>query len=350
MLHGRVAAAERPLDTVPGMRRLIARLVIGCLALLGACAQAQVDDARRFAQVLIAADGHPDAAALEAGYLQPASAGLRAFVPDYIGDAERLAEAVGQAPAAYRHAVAVCLPDADAVDAVMEDVLARYRARMPVPSRPAVHLLFGANSSAGTTGAGAIFIGLEKACEGVADAAAFRTRLQGLLAHELVDLLQPPMADAARRDLLSWALREGTASMVSALVLGQPYTGAQDAWAMSREAMLWPRFQQDRQAMLQHWPEGGEPDPQAVAAGTRWFWNTGTPEGWPGDLGYWVGQRIVAQWYQRHGQAPGALAQLVTSRTPAQVLAESGYAPDRDAPAAAADRQARTAAAAPASP
>lgn len=339
MRQGCAAAAGPAMHVASHRRRWIARALIGGLALLASSAQAQVDDAQRFAQVWTAADGHPDVAALDAGYLAPASAGLRAFVPEYIGDAKRLAEAIAQAPAAYRHALAVCLPDADTVDVVMDEVLTRYRARMPVPARPAVHLLFGANTSAGTTLSGAIYIGLEKACEGVADAAAFRTRLQGLLAHELVHVLQPPMADDARRDLLAWALREGTANMVGALVLGQPYTGAQDSWAMSREAMLWARFHQDRQTMLQHWPKGGEPDPQALAAGTRWFWNAGTAEGWPPDLGYWVGQRIAARWYQRHGQAAGALSQLVGARSPAQVLAQSGYAPDRHAPAAASDRQ-----------
>lgn len=86
--------------------------------------------------------------------------------------------------------------------------------------------------------------------------------------------------------------------------------------------------------MLEHWPAGGEPDAEAMAAGTHWFWNAGTAEGWPADLGYWVGQRIAAHWYARHRMEPGALARLVSQRTPAQLLAESGYAPDHDKPAA----------------
>lgn len=52
----------------------------------------------------------------------------------------------------------------------------------------------------------------------------------------------------------------------------------------------------------------------------------GTPD-WPGDLGYWVGYRIVKSYYSRAPDKAAALKAIIEMRDPVAFLAASGWTP-----------------------
>jgi hypothetical protein len=298
-------------------------------------ARVELEDADRFVQVFEAAHGRPSAAQLQDGYLTPGGMGVRVFTPDRIVDAAHLAQAIAADPDKYRHAIAVCLPQARQADAELRAIYLAYAGLWPQARLPPVVALFGAGNSAGSADARAQVIGLEAACVGIDRPEAFRARLRHLFAHETLHTLQPALADddPARRDLLVWALREGAANFVAALVTGGDPGGADNAWAMPQEAQLWRRFRADRQTLLAHWPAGADPDAQGQQAALHWFWNNGSaPPGWPSELGYWVGQRVLLAYYQRQTDKRAALRTLLELRDPERILRDSGY--DGQVPAA----------------
>jgi len=287
----------------------------------------QLQDAERFAQVFEAGKGAPDETALQRGYLDPASPALSAYVPEYIVDAATMAKAVSAAPGKYRHAVETCLPLLAGLAPFLEDVQMRHADLIPDAQPVDVVALLGADNSAGTVVERRIVLGLERVCDGIDDEAGLRERLRWLVAHEWVHAQQPGMTDADRRSLPAWALREGVANFLAAKALGGDAGASDHEWAVAREAGLWREFQRDAATMREHWPPGGEPDARAIEAGTRWMWNDAEPEGRPADLGYWIGQRIVAAWFARQPDKEKAARELLRMESPEAFVEGSGYAP-----------------------
>lgn len=309
-----LAPATHAADTTPaGVDPLLARVETG--------------DAHRFAELFARTHGHPDAAQLQRDYLAHAGLGVQVFTPDRIVDAANLAGAVAKDPAKYQHAIDVCLPAADRASDNVRAIYLAYLGLFPQARLPRIFVVFGAGNSAGTAVPGAQVIGLEQACRGVTDPAAFLDSIRHLAAHETAHALQPDLAenDPARHDLLVWALREGGADFFGALVTGSDPSGAGNAWAMQREAALFAQFLQDRATAKKHWQANGDPDPIGAKAATRWFWNGAGPDGRPADLGYWIGQRIVSAYYRRQPDKRAAIRAILEMRDPDAILRQSGY-------------------------
>ena len=53
----------------------------------------------------------------------------------------------------------------------------------------------------------------------------------------------------------------------------------------------------------------------------------GQPEGWPADLGYFVGYRICQAYYESSDDKAAAVRALLLNTDGAELLAQSGYAP-----------------------
>ncbi|MEF3083674.1 hypothetical protein V3391_15765 [Luteimonas sp. SMYT11W] len=288
-----------------------------------------MDDVDRFAAVMHASHPAPDAAALQRGYLDPGSPALHAFDRDAIGGASRLADAVAAQPQRWRMALARCGSEAARREAALDAqaIAAAYAHVFPDFVVPPIHVLAGADSSSGMRLPGpTIAVAVERVCA----TPDWRPGFRALLAHEFAHVPQPEWPDDAplRRDLLAWALREGAANYLGALVRGEDPSGADDAWAMAREADLMAAFHHDRAVMRAHW-QGDAPDAEAVAAGTRWFWNAATPDR-PQDLGYWIGQRIWHGYVTRAPDRDLALRAMLRLDDLDGVLQSSGYAPVGD--------------------
>jgi hypothetical protein len=281
-----------------------------------------MDDARRFARIFDEAHGRPDALQLQTGYLDPGSAGLHAYVPDGVGSATQLAQAIAADPGKYRHALAECLLAMPAQEQAVTEVMAAYRQRFPEARLPAVDIVFGSGNALGlTTARRTVAISLEQLCA----QKDWRASLRTLVAHETAHALQPVFAEESlqRRDLLVWALREGAAAQLAAEVTGGVADGDDNTWAVEREPALLREFLEDRRTMRVHW-QASSPDPQAIAAGTRWMWNEGRADGGPRDLAYWMGMRIWQAYRTRHPAQ--ALHAMIALPDADQVLRDSGYA------------------------
>lgn len=269
------------------------------------------EDARRFVRLYRASHGRPDREILQTAYLARGSEALTNFDRDAIGGAERMAAAIASYPTAYNLAVERCLGAAPVMTTTAHGLLADYRRLLPDFPTPEVHLLFGSRSSAGMKLEGArIAIAPERLFEGVEWAERFRA----LLAHEMAHVAQPDLADddPQRRDLLAWALREGAANFLAALVLGRDPSGAANRWAIEREQDLYAQFLEDREIMRSHW-RGVEPEPIAIKAGQRWMWNQASPDR-PADLAYWIGQRFWFRHYSRANDKVRAVRDMAALR------------------------------------
>jgi hypothetical protein len=285
-------------------------------------------DAQRFAGAFTA--GKTSAAELQAAYLSGAGRGVAVFTPHRIQSAENLAAAVKANAADYAHAIRTCLPLAESLNAELRAVYLAYRGLLPELPLPAVHLVFGAANSGGTAAPDAQVIGLEVMCRAGTTPEQFRAGMRAIFAHETVHSWQRPLTEEPQDLLLFAALMEGTPDLLARLVTGRSPSPEREAWARGREAEVWRRFEADRALVRK-----GE-QPAAGEALGRWFGNVGrkldgVPEGWPSELGYWVGmnigQALLDRDTQRGSDPRATLRRLIANERPAELLDASGYAP-----------------------
>lgn len=286
--------------------------------------QLQATDARRFAKAFEA--GRTSAAELQAAYLDGAGRGVAVFTPDRIVDAKRLAASVAERSADYAHAIRTCLPVVDGLNAELRATYLAYRGLLPELPLPAVHIVFGAGNSGGTAAPDVQVIGLEVMCRVGISADEFRDTMRSMFAHETAHSWQQH-PDADPKDLLLYAaFAEGVPDLLARIVTGRQPNPAREAWARGREADVWRRFEADR-ALVLH----GDAKARDEAI-RRWFGNYGSkfpalPEGWPSELGYWVGMNIAQAYLDKAPDRRAALRELLANRDPAALLRATGYAP-----------------------
>ena len=322
----------------------IARIAPVAFALFGAAptlaqsfepleAEIQIEDAERFVRVFEATNGTPTADQLQEGYLDGAGKGVAIFNPGRIESAENLARRIAADPDKYRRAIDVCLPMAKAANADLRSIYLALASIFPDRPLPEVHFVFGAGNSGGTAGPGAQVIGLEVICEVADGPEEIRTLYRKFFAHETVHVLQGTDGGSAarRRDpLLAGSLREGVADFIAALVTGSAPMPARDQWASEREASVWKTFARDRDALRKMVADGAsfdDPPPEGVAIYRRWLANyKNAPDGWPYELGYWVGRRIATAYFERAEDKRQAIEELLELRDVDAILEASGYA------------------------
>lgn len=298
--------------------------------------QVESADADRFAAVFAATEGHPSAEALQAGYLDGAGRGVAVFTPGRIQNADNLAAAVAADPASYARAIEVCLPIAKQASADMRAIYLGLASVFPGRTLPELHVVFGAGNSGGTAGVedgvGAQVLGLEVICEMADTPEELRTTFRRFFAHETVHVLQMQagaLAESSTDPLLAASLTEGFAEFVSGLVTGEVPDPERDGWARAREAQVWADFAADRRALQFMAGEGmsmEDPPAGAAALQRRWAGNYGSaPEGWPYELGYWIGRRICEGYFERSADKRRAIEELLLMKDPAAILGASGY-------------------------
>ena len=305
-----------------------------CLALDGFAgvdalkARIVTDDADRFAHVFRESGGAPDAAQLQAGYLDNAGRGVEVFLPDRIRDADNLARAIMENPADYVRALEVCLPLAKASNDELRAVYLAFDGLLDDPELPEIHVVFGAGTSGGTAVPGIQVIGLEVICRIAETEDEIRGTYRTFFAHETVHALQPTIDEdeALAADVLLLAsLREGAADFIAWLVTGIMPNAERDSWAKAREAAIWVEFQRDR-AIIGELEGLGKiiaPSPYK-----RWLGNAfSAPEGWPSELGYWVGMQICRAYFEQAEDKRQALLDLLALTDPQAILDASGYSP-----------------------
>ncbi|WP_267389735.1 hypothetical protein [Sphingomonas sp. GC_Shp_3] len=287
----------------------------------------ETEDADRFSVLFGRTKGRPTAEQLQEDYLAFGTYGLQVFTPHRIENAAHLAAIIAAHTEAYSKAIRVCLPIAKETTAELRATYLAFHGLFPDRALPHLYLVVGAGNSGGTAGPGAQVIGLEVLCRLADTPDKLRELLRGFYAHETVHTLQTdPDRERQGGALLSSILVEGAADFIAQLVTGRQMDPGRAAWAEPREAELWQRLEADlavTHAFGESVIKEGTPAARSLR---RWVENAeDAPDGWPGELGYWMGQRIWERWYARQSDKRNALRAMLELKDPEAVLREGRY-------------------------
>jgi hypothetical protein len=274
--------------------------------------EVRTSDVALFYRIYDAAGGTPSAAALQRGYLDAGSDGVRQFIPDRIRSAKALAETIAAHRDVYDKArgCAAVLP---AVRARLATVFSKLAEIDPQARFPPVIIVIGRNNSGGTTGPSGVLIGLEVACRSYWLQRDLTDRLVHLIAHEYGHVQQFPQGgqSALPITVLNQSLVEGVAELIAELTSGEASESYINQWAKGRARQIDEAFLADL--------DSTDLKP--------WLYNGAGTEEKPGDLGYWVGYRIAKAYYLRASDKRAAMQTLLQLQDPKKILADSGWKP-----------------------
>lgn len=249
---------------------------------------------------------------LAARYLAGASPGLIEFMRMRRITPERLAKALRDKPDVFQ-AARGCAAKLGAIRPRLVAATDRLAALYPQAKFPPITIAIGRATTAGTANAKGLYIGLESLCMAKFIEADDEDRFVHVIAHEYVHV-QQPLAQVEDRDetVLHAALGEGAAEFVAEQMTGSVAYPLLHQWAKGREMELETAFLAEKDGR---------------ALDSRWLYNQRGTDGWPGDLGYWVGYRIVKSYYDRAPDKAAAIKAIIEMTDPAAFLAKSGWTP-----------------------
>jgi hypothetical protein len=285
-------------------------------------------DADRFATLYARTKGKPTAAELQRDYIDQGSYGVEVFTPRRIVDGKTLAQAIEKDPESYARALQTCLPIVKQTTADLRAIYLAMHGLFPDRPLPHIYLVVGAGNSGGTAGPNAQVLGLEVLCRISKTPEELRAVLRTFYAHETVHVLQGEDVSSQGNILLASVLQEGAADFIAGLVTGRQPDPTRADWALPQEAALWHQFEADLATLNGvTWDTLKRGTPQGDAF-FRWIGNAGdAPEGWYGEAGYWMGQRIWERWFERQSDKRAALNKMLAPRDPEDVLAQGRYRP-----------------------
>jgi len=269
-----------------------------------------IEDVARFYRIYDAAGGHPTAEQLQRDYLDQGSEGLRHFARLRRTTGARIAETLGKQPGLYEEARR-CMRVLPRVEQRLSLALQRLGELLPDAHLPPVTIAVGRGKPVGIgypdTG---LQIGLEALCAVDWMNPDLEDRFVHVIAHEYAHVqLAPESAAIERPTVLERSLMEGAAEFVAELISGNVAYSHFGPITRGREEEIETAFVADM-------------------AGTdlsRWLDNSSVEK--PGDLGYWVGYRIVKSYYQRAPDKRQALREILRMRNPEAFFAASGWRP-----------------------
>lgn len=289
------------------LRKLVLATLAAAFLAPSVQARVIVSDVSLFYRLFDASQGKPTAAQVQRDYLDAGSRGLRAFIPDRIGSADKLADLIARRPQIYagaRHCVAV-LPE---LERRYPALIGRLKALYPSASAPDVTVVIGAANAGGTiTPEAGVILSLEHNCQSrIPSTLPLDERFVAILAHEIVHTQQ---RSNWTDTVLATSLMEGIADFLGELMSGHNYNEHLQAWTRGKEHEIETRFRADMD----------KPDLSA------WLYNgIGSPEA-PGDLGYWIGYRIAKSLYERASDKQAAVKRLLEESDPKALLRDSGW-------------------------
>ncbi|MDP3854985.1 DUF2268 domain-containing putative Zn-dependent protease [Phenylobacterium sp.] len=272
-------------------------------------------DVTRFYEVYDAAGGQPSAGQLDRDYLGQGSEGLRHFAQVRNVTGARIADTLGRRPEIYV-AARRCLTVLPAVKRRLTTAFGKLARLYPEATLSPVTIVVGRGRPIGVADSSGVAMGLEALCAADFMHPDLEDRFVHTIAHEYGHIqqaqalkdLEPGDAGAT---VLRMSLMEGAAEFVGELISGAPGNHQHRAWTKGREAQIEAAFVADQDKTdLSAWLNNGP----------------GTAEK-PGDLGYWVGHRIVKAYYDRAPDKRQALADIFEMADPKAFLTASGWRP-----------------------
>ncbi|HWK05015.1 MAG TPA: DUF2268 domain-containing putative Zn-dependent protease [Puia sp.] len=268
------------------------------------------EDVSLFYKVYDEAGGHPTTEQLQSDYLDLGTDGLRTFARLRNTTAQRIEEAIEKQPQLYataRHGAEV-LPT---VKIRLKQALGKLREIYPAAKFPAITIAIGRGKpvAIGSPVSG-VQIGLEALCGITYYDKNLEDRFVHVIAHEYVHVQQPQeMTDDPNPTVLEGSLVEGAADFIGEFISGGLSNIQLAVIVRGHEAEIETSFLADE-------------DKRDL---TSWLYN-GTMDK-SGDIGYWVGYRIVKSYYQHATDKQAAIREIIEIKDPKAFLAKSGWYP-----------------------
>jgi hypothetical protein len=270
----------------------------------------QIEDVDRFYKLYDAAGGHPTADQLQHDYLDPGSEGLHHLAKVRNVTGTRIAEAIVKHPEIYTDA-RQCMVVLPRVRQRLEVALRKLGRLYPQARFPPVTIAVGRGKPVGVgspdTG---LQIGLEALCATTWLNPNVEDRFVHVIAHEYIHVQQSAaLDDDEHPTVLERSLIEGVAEFVGELISGEVAYSGLRASTQGHEKQIESAFVADEdQTDLSKWLDNSTLEKQ-------------------GDLGYWVGYRIVKSYYQRAPDKRRALREIIEMTDPKAFLGKSGWYP-----------------------
>jgi len=308
------------------MMRIIIGVVIGalaCAAISGAAQSAsstasvpaagpviQIEDVDRFYKVYDAAGEHPTADQLQHDYIDPGSDGLHHLAKVRNVSGTTIAKTLAEHPEIYSGAKR-CMVVLPRVRQRVEVALVELGHLYPEARFPPVTIAVGRGKPVAIGGPDSgIQVGLEALCATDWLNPNVEERFVHVLAHEYTHVQQAPaLTNNEHPTVLELSLIEGVAEFTAELISGEVAYSNFRASNTGREKEIETAFVSDE-------------DKTDLS---NWFQNSTRER--PGDLGYWVGYRIVKSYYQHAADKRRAFREILEMTDPKAFLAKSGWYP-----------------------
>lgn len=274
--------------------------------------EVQTEDVTRFYKIYDAAGGHPTIEQLQQDYLDPGTEGLHHLMKARNVTAGRIAQTIAIQPGLYTEAKA-CMAALPRVRERLNITFRKLVALYPESQKPPVTIVVGRGRPLAISGPGdGVQIGLEAICSPIGRFLNPNVddRFVHVIAHEYIHSQQNlKLSNDEHPTVLERSLLEGAAEFMSEVTSGDVAYGAFRASTKGREKEIESRFVADM-------------DKTDLS---DWLDNTTANK--LGDLGYWVGYRIVKSYYQHALDKHVAIREIIQMNDPHAFLAKSGWYP-----------------------
>lgn len=300
--------------------------MLACLAVLGCVQDAMppaagpvihLEDVDSFYRLYVASGGRPTADQLQHDYLDPGSAGLHdlAKLRDITG--ARIADTLAKHPDYYTKArrCASVLPQ---VRTRLVFAFRKLSDLLPEAQFPPVTIVVGRGKPVGVADASGVMIGLEALCAVQWMNPNLEDRFVHVIAHEYTHVQQalqsPVIYNKDKPTVLEASLVEGAAEFTAELISGEIGNSNLKISTKGHEKEIESAFVPDE-------------DKTDLSA---WLYNGSMEK--PGDLGYWVGYRIVKSYYEHAADKRKAFREILQMSDAKAFLAKSGWCPGIELP------------------
>jgi hypothetical protein len=272
----------------------------------------QIDDVTRFYAVYDAAHGHPSAEVLQHDYLDRGSDGLHRLMKLRNLTAARIAASLAGNPEMYVNARG-CMAVLPRGRERLLDAFRKLAQLYPEAKFPPVTIVIGRGKPIGVADASGVMISLESLCAVTWMEPDLEDRFVHVVAHEYAHVQQaiasPAFYNNEKPTVLEESLIEGAAEFTAELTSGSASDTDLKAITKGREQEIEEAFVADK-------------DKTDLSG---WLYNGTLTR--PGDLGYWVGYRIVKSYYEHAADKQQALRDILQMKDAGAFLAGSGWQP-----------------------
>jgi hypothetical protein len=271
-----------------------------------------IEDVDSFYKLYDATGGHPTADQLQHDYLDPGSDGLHNLAKLRNITGARIADTLAKHPEYYTDA-RPCMAVLPQVRRRLIVAFGKLSRLYPEAQFPPVTIVVGRGKPVGVADASGVMIGLEALCAVKWMNPDLEDRFVHVIAHEYTHVQQalvaPALYNVDKPTVLEASLIEGAAEFTAELISGEIGNSNLKVSTKGHELEIENAF---------------VPDEDKTDL-SNWLYNGSMEK--PGDLGYWVGYRIVKSYYQHASDKREAFREILQMSDAKAFLAKSGWYP-----------------------